>query len=128
MSVSNAKLFVVFAVVSAFATCLMVAATQSEILGLYGISPETKAFAGPALVAFSIAFWFDWNQCCLGGVIKATRMQGLASIASFGCMILISLPAGYLFGVYLNYGLPGLWVGYGLSSMVLGSLYSKILI
>ena len=109
---------------SAFVTCLLIAALRSEILSWYGISPETESFAGPALLAFSIAFWFDWNQCSLGGVIKATGVQGVASLASFGCMILISLPTSYLFGVYLNYGLPGLWAGYGLSSMVLGSLYS----
>jgi len=51
----------------------------------------------------------------------------MASIASVSCMIFISMPCGYISGEVLGLGLPGFWLGYGLSSFVLGSIYLVIL-
>jgi Na+-driven multidrug efflux pump len=39
----------------------------------------------------------------------------------------ISLPLASLFGLHLGWGLPGLWIGYGVSAFFLGVVYSVIL-
>ena len=63
----------------------------------------------------------------LSGVIKAVRKQAVASIASFVCMVFISLPVGYLSGVTAGWGLPGFWIGYAASGFSLGTIYTVIL-
>jgi MATE family multidrug resistance protein len=101
---------------------------RNPIVSIYSAN-ETVASAGAtALTAFAIAWFFDFTQCQLSGVIKAVRKQAIASVASFLCMVCISLPVGYLCGVSLGWGLPGFWAGYGASSLCLASTYFIILI
>lgn len=40
----------------------------------------------------------------------------------------VGLPASYTFGLTWGMGLPGLWIGYGLSNVVLTILYLIILL
>ena len=60
-------------------------------------------------------------------MIKGVGKQGVASIASIFCMFIVGLPLSWLFGIKLGFGLPGLWVGYGLCSLSLAILYTWIL-
>jgi Na+-driven multidrug efflux pump len=43
-------------------------------------------------------------------------------------IVCVGLPASYTFGLTWGMGLPGLWIGYGLSNIVLTILYLGILL
>lgn len=42
-------------------------------------------------------------------------------------IVAVGLPASYLLGLVYGYGLPGLWIGYGLSNAILTVFYLGIL-
>ena len=77
---------------------------------------------------FVVAFTFDATQCNASGVIKATGRQGIGSMCSLGCMMFIALPVGYYCAFVKEFGLSGLWLGYGLSAFCLSTLYGTVLI
>jgi Na+-driven multidrug efflux pump len=80
------------------------------------------------MIAFSGAFFCDWLQCCLAGVIKGVGKQAIASIASFFCMFAVSFPMSWYLGINQGLGLPGFWIGYGCASLILSIWYSCILL
>jgi Na+-driven multidrug efflux pump len=43
------------------------------------------------------------------------------------CIVFVGLPASYTFGLTWEMGLPGLWIGYGLSNIILTVMYMGIL-
>jgi Na+-driven multidrug efflux pump len=47
------------------------------------------------------------------GYIKASGQQAKASIAAFCSMLFITAPVGYLCGIVLEMGIPGLMIGFG---------------
>lgn len=101
---------------------------REPLVHIFSTDEQVTSAATVALAAFCVAFVFDWTQCLLSGLIKAVRKQMIASASSLCCMLFISLPTGYCVGVKLGLGLPGLWMGYGLSSCMLAVIYSVILI
>lgn len=112
---------------AAIFVCSMFVIFRHQVVSIYTQDEVVADFAATAVAAFAIAFFFDWTQCLLSGVIKAVRKQGIAALASFLCMVCISLPTGYFAGVKAGHGLPGIFLGYGLSSFCLGSIYLVIL-
>lgn len=124
---SNARLFMVFSMCFAFLVCGSLSYFRHQVISLYGATPLVRELADPTILAFSIAFLFDWTQCSFGGVIKGVGSQGIASIASLFCMLCLNFPIGYFVGLHKDHGLPGLWVGFGTSCFVLASLYCVIL-
>lgn len=101
---------------------------REPIIQIYSQNPEIVELASKAFLFYGIAFFFDWTQCCLSGLIKAVKKQGIASVCSLCCMIFVSLPTGYFCGLKLDLGLKGFWIGYGLSSFCLALIYSFILL
>jgi len=102
---------------------------REPLIALYASSDSTDVItmANGSFTVFLIAFFFDAAQCNASGVIKATGQQGIASMYSLCCMLLVALPIGYIMAFRLDYGLNGLWMGYGASSLCLAMLYSKII-
>ena len=100
---------------------------RKPLVKIYTDDDNVTNAAANALVIFSFAFFFDWTQCVMSGVIKAVRKQSIASVASLCCMALISMPGSYLIGVRSGIGIEGLWIGYGISSFFLAVFYFVIL-
>lgn len=125
---SNAKIFFTFSFVFASTICIILNHFRHSIITLYGASVEVRNLADPTIRAFSIAFFFDWMQNSIGGVIKGVGKQGIASLASFFCLICLNFPMAYIMGLRRERGLPGLWVGFGISAVVLAVLYTVILV
>lgn len=101
---------------------------REPIIHIYSQEPAIVELASEAFFFYAIAFFFDWTQCYLSGLIKAVKKQGIASVCSLCCMIFISLPTGFCCGFKLDLGLKGFWMGYGLSSLWLSAIYSFILL
>ncbi len=101
---------------------------REPIIHIYSQTPVVVELASEAFFFYGIAFFFDWTQCYLSGLIKAVKKQGIASVCSLCCMIFVSLPTGYCCGFKLDLGLKGFWMGYGLSSLCLASIYSFIML
>ena len=98
---------------------------QKTLIPIYAANnDDVIRLAEGAYIVFLVAFLFDSSQCNLSGIIKAVGRQGLASLCSLGCMILIALPATYIATSYLNLGLVGLWIGYSLSTFCLTVIYA----
>jgi len=124
---SNSRIFFLFSTSIAFMVCLTLYRFRHSVITLYGANIEVRNLADPTIRVFSIVFFFDWVQCSLGGIIKGVGQQAIASSASFFCMVCINFPIAYLIGLHHEYGLPGLWIGFGIACTTLAVLYSIIL-
>lgn len=117
----------IFSVSCAMIVCMVMALGSDHVISIYGAGDNVQQIANMSLFHFAGAFFCAWMQCSLGGIIKGTGQQGAASFASMFAIVAVGLPASYTFGLKWEMGLPGLWIGYGLSNIVLTILYLLIL-
>lgn len=58
---SNARLFMIFSMCFAFLVCGSLSYFRHQVISLYGATPLVRELADPTILAFSIAFLFDWT-------------------------------------------------------------------
>lgn len=113
------------------AVCLLVALTLNfsakELIFLFTDDPVITELAMGTFGTFVIAFAFDWVQCCVCGLLKGAGLQSVGSLCSLFCLCFIALPTSFTLTFKFDFGISGLWIGYGVSSLVLTVLYCLVL-
>ncbi len=63
-------------------------------------------------------------NACGGSILRSTAKQNLAAGINLVAYYIIAVPIGYYVGVYLGYGLPGLWaaLNFGLAAVSIFTL------
>lgn len=107
------------------AMCLNLSATP--LIQLYTDDPAVISLVESSYLVFVVSFSFDWMQCCASGLIKGAGFQGVGSLCSLLCLGLVALPVSSVLCFQKDWGIEGLWAGYGLSTMILTVSYYTIL-
>ena len=126
-AVRNCKFIALTTSVICFFFILVLYGAKNALISLFTDNEEVARLAESAFLVFILAFMFDWKQCCASGIIKGAGYQSYASVCSFGCLMGIAMPMSYLLTFKLDFGISGLWTGYGLSTFTLTALYYTIL-
>ena len=124
---ANCKMILLVSMICAFTFVLCLYFSKNALISLFTSDETVSAIAEDSFVIFALAFSFDWNQCCASGVIKGAGKQGIASLCSLLCLVIVAMPTSYLLSFKRNWDISGLWVGYGASAFVLTLLYYIIL-
>ena len=126
-AMANCKMVLLVSMTCAFIFVLCLYFSKKGLISLFTSDPDVSNIAENSFIIFALAFTFDWNQCCASGVIKGAGKQGIASLCSLLCLIIVAMPTSYLLSFKSDWDLNGLWVGYGASAFVLTLLYIMIL-
>ena len=118
-------------VLASGALCLLVAIVLSlssgALISLFTADEEVQRLAEASFGVFVVAFAFDWSQCCISGLIKGAGFQGIGSICSLLCLLIVAMPSECILAHRHEWGISGLWAGYGASALLLTTLYLLIL-
>ena len=104
--------------VMAIITSVIVFTLRNHIGGVFTDDAGVAMLVAQLAIPFVLYQFGDGMQCnyanALRGIADVKPMMLFAFIAYFA----VSLPAGYLFGFVLGYGLPGVWISFpfGLTS------------
>ena len=106
---------------------MLLGVSSSALVSLFTDDAEVIEIAEASFGVFIVAFAFDWSQCCASGLIKGAGYQGIGSLCSLLCLALVAMPAECVLSFRHEWGISGLWAGYGASALLLTILYYCIL-
>ena len=122
-----------------FQIILMMAAAVSvlilsfrEKLGMmFSGNAEVAALVAQLVIPFIVYQFGDGLQCAYSNALRGISDVKPVVLIAFIAYFVISLPAGYVFGFVLGWGLPGIWMSFplGLTSaglMFLGHFHKRI--
>jgi multidrug resistance protein, MATE family len=69
----SSTLVIQSSVVMAATVAICIATFRQELVEIYDDSPEVMELAAPALVVYSVGFFFDWMQNAICGLIKSVN-------------------------------------------------------
>ena len=96
---------------------------QTPIISLFTDDTTVIAIAEDSFPVFVVAFAFAWMQCCASGIIKGAGYQGLGSLFGLASLTMVAIPVSTTLAFKQDMGISGLWIGYGLSALVLALAY-----
>lgn len=109
-----------FAILGNLALSGLLALFHRPLLALLTSDPEIQALAAPL-------FWLGLliEPCravniVAGGALRSTGDARYTALVGTVMMWSVGVPACYLFGSVLGYGLPGIWLGLGLDELARG--------
>lgn len=116
---------------SGFRLILAMAAVVSAIMlifrnqiGLvFSDSAAVSAVVAQLVIPFVIYQFGDGMQCNYSNALRGISDVRMVTLYAFIAYVMISLPAGYLFGFVLNLGLLGIWLSFPLGLTSAGVMF-----
>ena len=104
--------------VMAFVASLFIFITRHHIGGIFSNDEEVAIMVAQLTVPFIISQFGDGLQSNFSNALRGIADVKPVMLYAFIAYILISLPAGYLFGFVFNWGITGVWFSFpfGLTS------------
>jgi len=95
---------------------------KSEIVKIWNPTPALSKLAQDCISIASLCMIMDGTQFTFSSLLRAVGRQKIGAIMYFFSFYVIHLPAGYVFGIVLGYGVRAFWwsLAAGISVLVLG--------
>lgn len=93
------------------------------LTALFTDSAEVVGLAITLVLPFILYQFGDGMQICFSNCLRGIQQVRPILPIAFVAYILISIPASWLFGIQLGFGLKGIWFGYPISLTLAGLLY-----
>ena len=114
--------FYIILVMAAFVSAGMLIFRES-IGGLFTDNEEVIALVSAIVIPFVVYQVGDGLQCNYANALRGISDVKPLTLFAFIAYFVISLPAGYLFGIVLDMGLVGVWLSFPLGLTTAGVLY-----
>lgn len=114
--------FYIILVMAAFVSAGMLIFRES-IGGLFTNNEEVIALVSAIVIPFVVYQVGDGLQCNYANALRGISDVKPLTLFAFIAYFVISLPAGYLFGIVLDMGLVGVWLSFPLGLTTAGVLY-----
>ena len=114
--------FYIILVMAAFVSAGMLIFRES-IGGLFTDNKEVIALVSAIVIPFVVYQVGDGLQCNYANALRGISDVKPLTLFAFIAYFVISLPAGYLFGIVLDMGLVGVWLSFPLGLTTAGVLY-----
>lgn len=114
--------FYIILVMAAFVSAGMLIFRES-IGGLFTDNEEVIALVSAIVIPFVVYQVGDGLQCNYANALRGISDVKPLTLVAFIAYFVISLPAGYLFGIVLDMGLVGVWLSFPLGLTTAGVLY-----
>ena len=114
--------FYIILVMTAFVSAGMLIFRES-IGGLFTDNEEVIALVSAIVIPFVVYQVGDGLQCNYANALRGISDVKPLTLFAFIAYFVISLPAGYLFGIVLDMGLVGVWLSFPLGLTTAGVLY-----
>lgn len=114
--------FYIILVMAAFVSAGMLIFRES-IGGLFTDNEEVIALVSAIVIPFVVYQVGDGLQCNYANALRGISDVKPLTLFAFIAYFVISLPAGYLFGIELDMGLVGVWLSFPLGLTTAGVLY-----
>ena len=101
----------------------IVMTTIRPLAALFTDSAEVVSLAVTLVLPFILYQFGDGMQICFSNCLRGIQCVKPILPVAFVSYILISIPASWLFGIALGFGLRGIWFGYPISLTLAGLLY-----
>ncbi|MEQ9502382.1 MAG: MATE family efflux transporter [Deltaproteobacteria bacterium] len=118
----------VVTVAVAFVGCLglPMALLPDLILGIFIHDPETLALGRVPLMIFGGTIILDAVGLVLMNALLGAGASRTTALVSTGCQWLLFLPAAYVVGPYLGYGLIGIWIAQAVYRAVQAGIFAAL--
>ncbi len=118
----------VVTVAVAFVGCLglPMALLPDVILGVFIHDPETLALGRVPLMIFGGTIVLDAVGLVLMNALLGAGASRTTALVSTGCQWLLFLPAAYVVGPYLGYGLVGIWIAQAVYRAVQAGIFAAL--
>ena len=103
-------------------SCIVLTAIR-PLAALFTDSAEVVSLAVTLVLPFILYQFGDGMQICFSNCLRGIQCVKPILPVAFVSYILISIPASWLFGIALGFGLRGIWFGYPISLTLAGLLY-----
>ncbi len=103
-------------------SCIVLTAIR-PLTALFTDSPEVAGLAVTLLLPFILYQFGDGMQICFSNCLRGIQKVRPILPIAFVSYILVSIPASWLLGIKLDFGLQGIWFGYPVSLTLAGLLY-----
>lgn len=105
----NLSLGIIFTCMFAFG--LIFIAFRSYLVGLFVIEPEVFDIAVQLMILAAAFQVFDGVQAVNLGILRGIRDVKIPLWVAIFAYWVIAIPLGYFIGIYLKYGIFGIWIG-----------------
>lgn len=96
---------------------------RKHIGGLFSESGEVGLTVAQLVIPFIIYQFGDGLQCAYSNALRGISDVKPVVLIAFLAYFVISLPAGYVFGFVLGWGLPGIWMSFPLGLTSAGIMF-----
>ena len=96
---------------------------RKHIGGLFSESREVGLTVAQLVIPFIIYQFGDGLQCAYSNALRGISEVKPVVLIAFLAYFVISLPAGYVFGFVLGWGLPGIWMSFPLGLTSAGIMF-----
>lgn len=90
---------------------------------VFSDSAEVSAIVAQLVIPFVIYQFGDGMQCNYSNALRGISDVRMVTLYAFIAYVMISLPAGYLFGFVLDLGLLGIWLSFPLGLTSAGMMF-----
>ena len=104
------------------AAMAVLVAGGGAIAGAISPDPEVVALAAAIFVVFAAMQVFDGIQSTMVGALRGLSATGIAARASTLAFWGLGLPAAWVFGHTMGWGVPGVWGGWLVAQVVAGGV------
>jgi len=95
---------------------------KSELVKIWNPSPALNRLAQETVSVACLCMLMDGVQFTFSSILRAVGRQNIAAVIYFFSFYVVHLPAGYVFGVVMGYGVLAFWwsLATGMSILCLG--------
>ena len=90
---------------------------------IFADNSEVAALVAQLVLPFIIYQFGDGLQCNYSNALRGISDVKMVTLYAFIAYFIVSLPSGYLFGIVLGWGLPGIWMSFPLGLTSAGLLF-----
>lgn len=90
---------------------------------MFADNSEVAALVAQLVIPFVIYQFGDGLQCNYSNALRGISDVKMVTLYAFIAYFIVSLPSGYLFGIVLGWGLPGIWMSFPLGLTSAGLLF-----
>lgn len=101
---------------------------RKQVLKMFGEDEEILEVGTPILTLLCVGNLFDFSQSNFSGVCRGLRKQFLASLLAILNLYIIQLGLAYLFALYLEMGVYGVWLGAVSSYAIMAFTYLFVML